>query len=181
MNTIALLALGISLALWTAETTYGNANWPAFEQSQAENAAKPASNDSRGVERVAAEREKGQQVGSVATKKLKERRAPGKVPGRLVPSMVKTHPKPAPNSPAFFPAAKAVKPEPGSRSSGTTGVVAANAHKRLGGLSANATRLTARPVNNARHRGASPAVLGGPANSGSRNAAIDGTGMRRKP
>lgn len=46
----------------------------------------------------------------------------------------------------------------------------------------NAIRPTVPLLNNARHRGANPAIVSGTANSGGRNTgAINGTGVHRKP
>jgi hypothetical protein len=176
MRTIALVALAISLASWTAGTTYANASWTAFEQSGAESSANTAGNSSRGLERASMT---GQEERH-ATQRSEQRRAPGKDRARPFVSTVKDHPKRAPNSPARLRSGKAVKPERGSVSSGTTTtIVGSRVHSPLG-VSPNAARPPSL-ANNARHRGANPAVLGGPVNSGARKTAIDGTGMRRKP
>jgi hypothetical protein len=178
MRTIALMALAISLASWTAGTTYGNASGTALEQSGAKISANTASNDSRGAS-VAGQEER-QQVGSVSTKRPEQRRIHGKDRTRLLASTVKNHSKRAPNSPSGLPSGKAVIPERRSVSASTkTSTVASRAQSRLG-VSPNAARLP--PLaNNSRHRGADPAVLGGATNSARKNAAINGTDLRRKP
>jgi hypothetical protein len=173
-----MVALAISLASWTAGTTYANASWTAFEQSEAESSANTASNDSRGAS--VAGQEEHQQVGSVSTKRPEQRRAHGKDRTRPLASTVKDHPRRAPNSPARLTSGKAVMPERGSVSAGTkTSTVASRTHSPLG-VSPNAARLPSL-ANNSHRRGANPAVLGGAMNSAGKNAAISGTGLRRKP
>jgi len=124
--------------------------------------------------------EKRQQVGSVSTKTPEKRRALGKDRTRLLASTVKDRSKRAPNGCARLQSRPTVIPERGSVSSGTkTAIVGSRVHSPLG-VSPNAARLPSL-ANNSRHRGANPAVLGGATNSAGRNAAISGTGLRRKP
>jgi hypothetical protein len=175
---IALVALAISSASWTAGTTYANANWPVFEPSATKSSATTASNDSRGASVTG--QEERQQVGSVSTERSKQRRAHGKDRARPLASTVKAHPKRAPSNPARLPSGKVLMPERGSVSSrNTTSTVGSRVHSSVG-ISPNAARLPSL-ANNSRHRGANPAVLGGATNSASKNAAIGGPGLRRKP
>jgi hypothetical protein len=176
MRMIAMVALTISLASWTAGRTDANASWTAFEQSGAESSANTASNSSRGLERASVT---GQEERH-STKRSEQRRAPGKDRTRPLASTVKDHSKRAPNRSARLPSGKALIPERGSVSAGTkTSTVASRAQSPLG-VSPNAARLPSLS-NNSRHRGANPAVLGGATNSAAKNAAISGTGLRRKP
>lgn len=178
MRIIAMVALAISLASWAAGTTYANASWTAFEQPGAESSANTASNNSRGASVTG--QEERQQVGRVSTKSPEQRRAHGKHRVRPLASTVKEHRKRAPNSQARLPSGKVLIPGRGSVSSGnTTSIVDPRVHSPLR-VSPNAARLPSL-ANNSRHRGPNPAVLGGATNSASKNAAIGGPSLRRKP
>ena len=185
MKAISLLFLAMSFAALMQGTSYAAPS----QQTSAESSAKRASDHQHDAEHAAPpDHGKRRKEGNPS----EEQRGPHYVSG-------KNHPR----SRASLSAANRPKQLPGSRKRSIPGN-AINLHRSAsdksggaatGGLIRNETVKKALPVrppsvvkaavpplNNVRHRGPNPAVVGGSANSDSRNTGtLNGTRMSRKP
>jgi hypothetical protein len=164
----SLLFLMISSAALTPGTAYAYPSSPTSQQSGPESAANTVSNHPRDGER-AAPADGGQQQDRPHVSVNNHPRGPA--------TITKDRPKQLPNNPRRFPSGFAAKSAfIGNETVSKT--VSVRPPKVLG-----STVPSLNPsLTNMRHRGASPTVIGGSANSdGKKNGTINGTHMIRRP
>jgi hypothetical protein len=188
MKATCLLFLMISCVLLTPGTAYGDPSSPASQQTPPENAANTVSDHPQDAEHAApADGGKRQKDGNPSGGRRGNRQVSGKNHPRSPATMTKNRLKQLPKNRERSPSGNAMNlHQPGSDKSGGAA---------KGGLIQRETVNTALPrrppsvirpsvplLNNVRHRGANPAVIGGAANSDGRNTGvINGARVHRRP
>jgi len=189
MKTTILLFLAIGCAALMQETTYADSASPASQQTSSRTATKTNSDHPRDAQLAApAEDAKNQKAGKPPGEMPDYRNASYRNHPRNDASLNKgNRPKQLPSSRNHSKPANAMnlhQPGPNKFNSaakgGATHQEAVNS--ALPVRPSTEARSTAPSLENVRHRGANPAVIGGSANSYSGNTgAINGTRMNRKP
>jgi hypothetical protein len=187
MKATCLLFLMISYAALTPGTTYAGSSSSRPQQASPESAADTVSDHPQDA---------GQPAPAAGGKRQKDNNPSGEqgvrrhVSGKNQPrslTTIKVRPKQLPNNRELFPSRNAMNfHQPGSDKSGAAVKNGLIQRKTVNSVvpvrTANVNQPTVPLRNNARHRGANPAVIGGSANSAGRNSgAINGTGVHRRP
>jgi len=188
MKGTCLFFLMIGYASSTFWAAYAGPAIPASQETSPEGAENTVSDHLHDAEHAAlADGERRQKGGKPSS----ERRDLGYLSGKNHPhssaTLTKDRPKQHPNNRERCPSGNAVKfHRPGSDKfvGAAKGGPIQNETVRSGPAARqpNVIRLAGPSPSNVRHHGASPAVIGGSANSAGRNnSAINGTGMHRRP
>jgi hypothetical protein len=189
MKAACLLFLTVSCAALMPGTDYAAPSNPASQQKSLESAAKTVSDYPRDGEHAApSDDRKHQKDGKTSDEQRDYRHASDKDPLRSRASLTKANrPKQLPNrQKCAIPGHAMNLHQPGSTKSGGAredGLIQNGAVNNTQPVRPpSVVRPTVQSPNNVRHRGANPAVIGGSANSDSRNTgAINGTRMIRRP
>ncbi len=191
MKTTCLLFLTISWAALTHGTGYAVPSGPASQQTSPESSANTASDHPRDpAQRDAPPADDGRhQTGGKASAEQRDlRRASDKDhPPRRASLTEANRPKQFPHSRKRFLPGNAINlHQPGPDKSGGAAkgglIQTETVNNALPVRPPSVVRPTVPSLNNVRHRGPNPAVVGGSANLQSRNTgAINGTRMNRKP
>ena len=188
MRTTCLLLLTISWATLTHGTGYAIPSGPASQQTSPATSTNTVNAHPQDAEHAApVDGGKRQKDGNPSAERRDHRHVSDENHPRSPATIRKDRPKQLPNSREHFPSGNAMNlHQPGSdKSSGAAkgGLIQnATVNKALPVRPPSVVRPTAPLLNNARHRGVNPAVIGGPANSDGRNTgAINGTRVHRRP
>lgn len=189
MKITCLLFLTLSCAALKCGAASADPSSPASQQTSPESAAKTISDDSRDAAHGAPANGGIHQKNGKPSDEQRERRnvSDTKIARRSAVLLKANRPKSLPNAQERFSHGNAMNlQQPGSnKSAGAArgGFIQQEAvNTALRAHRTNVLPFTGPLHNNVRHRGANPAVIGGPVNSNSRNsAAINGTRMIRRP
>jgi hypothetical protein len=131
--------------------------------------------------------ERARKGGSVSDERRDHRHISGRNHPRSLGTVSKERPKQLPNNRERFPSRNGMNlHQPGSDKSGGPAKRGFIRHERVNSAVSPGPLNVIRPgvpsLNNVRHRGPNPAVVGGSTNAGGRNTGtIDGTRVHRKP
>jgi hypothetical protein len=177
-------------ALLASRTSYAAQSYPASQQLSSESAASTVRKSQEANHAILADSGKQRKDGNLSDGRRETRHMPEKNHPRspaIITTITKDRHEEAPNNRKSSQSGNAMNPHhPGSDKShglakgGSTRQETGNRAMRV--RPPSAVRPTVPPLNNSRHRGANPAVIGGSANSGGRNSGvINGTHMNRRP
>jgi hypothetical protein len=188
MKATRLLFLMISYAALTPGTTYAGSSSSRPQEAPPETAADTVSDHSQDAGQAApAAGGKRQKDRGPSGEQRDRRHVSGKNQPRSLATEIKVRPKQLPNNRERFPSRNAMNfHQPGSDKPSGAAKAGLIQHETVKTAVPRRPPSVTRPsvplLNNVRHRGANPAVIGGPANSAGRNTgAINGTVVHRRP
>jgi|SRR5579863_857640 len=188
MKATCLLFLAIRCAALMNGTGYAAPSSPASQQTSPQSAVKAGGDDPRDGEHATPADDGKHHFGKPPDAQRDHRHASDNGHPRSLTSLTKANrPKQLLNSRKTAIPGRAMNlHQPDSAKSGGAAKDGSIHHETVGsGLPVRPPTVaqpTASSLNNERHRGPNPAVIGGPANSDSRNTgAINGTRMNRRP